>query len=98
MKTAAALLAAVAIAALTLLPSTSALATGHRIQINEIYYNSPGRDTGSNSRPNATGTGTGTSGTTAAPPRRCATPATGRWTLATTPARPPGTCPADPHS
>ena len=53
MKTAAALLAAVAIAALTLLPSTPALATGHRIQINEIYYNSPGTDTGSNSSLNA---------------------------------------------
>jgi hypothetical protein len=52
MKTAAALLAAVAIAALTL-PSTPALATGHRIQINEIYYNSPGPDTGSNSSLNA---------------------------------------------
>ena len=49
MKTAAALLAAVATAALTLLPSTPALATGHRIQIYEIYYNSPGTDTGSNS-------------------------------------------------
>ena len=53
MKTVAALLAAVAIAALTLLPSTPALATGHRIQINEIYYNSPGTDTGSNSSLNA---------------------------------------------
>jgi Lamin Tail Domain len=52
MKTAA-LLAAVAIAALALLPSTPALATGHRIQINEIYYNSPGTDTGSNSSLNA---------------------------------------------
>jgi hypothetical protein len=49
MKTTAALLAAVAIAALTLLPSTPALAAGHRIQIYEIYYNSPGPDTGSNS-------------------------------------------------
>jgi len=39
MKTAAALLAIVATAALTLLPSTPALASGHRIQINEIYYN-----------------------------------------------------------
>jgi hypothetical protein len=36
MKTVAALLAAVAIAALTLLPSTPAFAAGHRIQINEI--------------------------------------------------------------
>ena len=53
MKTAAALLAAVAIAGLTLLPSTPALATGHRIQISEIYYNSPGTDTGSNSSLNA---------------------------------------------
>ena len=53
MKSAAALFAAVAIAALTLLPSTSALAAGHRIQINEIYYNSPGTDTGSNSSLNA---------------------------------------------
>lgn len=53
MKTVAALLAAVAIAALTLLPSTPAFATGHRIQINEIYYNSPGTDTGSNSSLNA---------------------------------------------
>ena len=53
MKTAAALLAAVAITTLTLLPSAPALATGHRIQINEIYYNSPGRDTGSNSSLNA---------------------------------------------
>ena len=53
MKTAAALLAAVAIAALTLLPSTPALTAGHRIQINEIYYNSPGPDTGSNSSLNA---------------------------------------------
>jgi hypothetical protein len=53
MKTVAALFAAVAIAALTLLPSTPALATGHRIQINEIYYNSPGTDTGSNSSLNA---------------------------------------------
>jgi hypothetical protein len=26
----------------------AAVATGHRIQINKIYYNSPGRDTGSN--------------------------------------------------
>ena len=49
MKTVAALFAAVATAALTLLPSTPAFATGHRIQINEIYYNSPGSDTGSNS-------------------------------------------------
>jgi hypothetical protein len=53
MKSAAALLAAVAIAALTLLPSTPALAAGHRIQIYEIYYNSPGSDTGSNSSLNA---------------------------------------------
>jgi Lamin Tail Domain len=53
MKIAAALLAAVATAALTLLPFTPALASGHRIQINEIYYNSPGRDTGSNSSLNA---------------------------------------------
>ena len=53
MKTAAALLAAVAVAALTLLPSTPAFAAGHRIQINEIYYNSPGTDTGSNSSLNA---------------------------------------------
>jgi hypothetical protein len=53
MKTAAALLAAVAVAALALLPSTAALAAGHRIQINEIYYNSPGPDTGSNSSLNA---------------------------------------------
>lgn len=53
MKTAAALLAAVAIAVLTLLPSTPALAAGHRIQIHEIYYNSPGTDTGSNSSLNA---------------------------------------------
>ena len=35
------------------LSSTPALATGHRIQINEIYYNSPGTDTGSNSSLNA---------------------------------------------
>jgi hypothetical protein len=145
MKTAAALLAAVAIAALTLLPSTPALAAGHRIQINEIYYNSPGTDTGSNSslnaewvrlyntssskisltnwtlrdaaghvfkfatatsrstpdtapapRPTATGTRTGTSGTTPATPRHCATPVAGQWILAATPARPPGTCSADP--
>lgn len=53
MKTAAALLAALAVAALTLLPSTPALATGHRIRIYEIYYNSPGRDTGSNASLNA---------------------------------------------
>ena len=53
MKTAAALLAAGATAALILLPSTPAFATGHRIQINEIYYNSPGTDTGSNSSLNA---------------------------------------------
>ena len=53
MKTVAALLAAVAIAALTLLPSAPAFAAGHRIQINEIYYNSPGTDTGSNSSLNA---------------------------------------------
>jgi len=31
---------------LALLPSTAALAAGHRIQINEINYNSPGPDTG----------------------------------------------------
>jgi hypothetical protein len=30
-------------------PGTPAHATGHRIQIDKIYYNSPGRDTGSNS-------------------------------------------------
>jgi hypothetical protein len=30
-------------------PSTSVPATGHRIQIDKIYYNSPGPDTGSNS-------------------------------------------------
>ena len=53
MKTAVALLAGAATAALTLLPSTPAFATGHRIQINEIYYNSPGTDTGSNSSLNA---------------------------------------------
>jgi hypothetical protein len=53
MKTAAALLATLAITALTLLPSTPALATGHRIQIYDIYYNSPGPDTGSNSSLNA---------------------------------------------
>ena len=53
MKTAAALFAAVAVAALTLLPSTPAFAAGHRIQINEIYYDSPGTDTGSNSSLNA---------------------------------------------
>jgi hypothetical protein len=35
------------------LPSAPALSTGHRMQINEIYYNSPGRDTGSNSSLNA---------------------------------------------
>ncbi len=46
-------LAAVAIAALTVLPSTPALATGHRIQIYEIYYDSPGPDTGSNPSLNA---------------------------------------------
>jgi hypothetical protein len=44
MKIAAALLAAVATAAFILLPSTPALAAGHRIQIYEIYYNSPGTD------------------------------------------------------
>jgi hypothetical protein len=54
MKTAAAaLVAGVATAALTLLPAVPAFATGHRIQINEIYYNSPGSDTGSNSSLNA---------------------------------------------
>ena len=53
MKTAAALLAGVATAALTLLPAAPAFATGHRMQINEIYYNSPGTDTGSNSSLNA---------------------------------------------
>jgi Lamin Tail Domain len=30
-------------------PSAPAVATGHRVQINKIYYNSPGPDTGSNS-------------------------------------------------
>lgn len=30
-------------------PSAPAAATGHRIQIDKIYYNSPGPDTGSNS-------------------------------------------------
>ena len=53
MKTAAAVLAAAATAALAILPATPALATGHRIQINAIYYNSPGSDTGSNSSLNA---------------------------------------------
>jgi hypothetical protein len=31
----------------------AAVATGHRIQINKIYYNSPGPDTGSNASLNA---------------------------------------------
>lgn len=53
MKTAAALVASAAIAVTTLLPSSPAFATGHRIEINEIYYNSPGPDTGSNSSLNA---------------------------------------------
>jgi hypothetical protein len=53
MKIVAVLLAAVATAVFTLLPSTPALAAGHRIQIHEIYYNSPGTDTGSNSSLNA---------------------------------------------
>ena len=52
MKTAAALLAAVAIAALAFAAVHSG-AHGHRIQIHEIYYNSPGTDTGSNSSLNA---------------------------------------------
>lgn len=53
------LLSAVTIAGLlvtgnaTAQPSKSAIATGHRIQIHEIYYNSPGPDTGSNSSLNA---------------------------------------------
>jgi Lamin Tail Domain len=34
-------------------PSTPQVATGHRMQISEIYYNSPGPDTGSNSSLNA---------------------------------------------
>ena len=53
MKSVTALLAAATIAALTLLPSTPAFAAGPRIQINEIYYNSPGADTGSNVSLNA---------------------------------------------
>ena len=53
MKTAAALFAAAVIAALTLMPSAPASAAGHRIQVSEIYYNSPGPDTGSNSSLNA---------------------------------------------
>jgi hypothetical protein len=34
---------------LVLASGSAALAAGHRIQIHEIYYNSPGPDTGSNS-------------------------------------------------
>lgn len=33
--------------------STPAVATGHRVQIHEIYYNSPGPDNGSNASLNA---------------------------------------------
>ena len=34
---------------LVMTSASTALAAGHRIQIHEIYYNSPGSDTGSNS-------------------------------------------------
>jgi hypothetical protein len=53
MKTVTALLAAAIIGALTLLPSTAASAATPRIDIREIYYNSPGADTGSNASLNA---------------------------------------------